>query len=680
MKTPSRRTAASLRQRAGIVAAAAIAASVAGAQTTTPTVCIPFHRVTVVDADTNRGIPAVEIRTTDQRLFVTDSAGVVAVFDPDLMGKSVWLAPESFGHDFPPNGFGQRGQAVDMKPGGSSTLKMKRLNVAQRLYRITGLDMYRDSVLLGDKVPPTQGANPLPITGMDSVVSAAYKGKIYWFWGDTSVTRNPLGNFRTTGATSELPGKGGLDPDKGVCLSFFGDGGNVRPMFDDKHSPIWVGGARVARDEAGAEHLFINYAKIGRGMSTQEHGLAEFDDAAGRFRIVSQYPKDAAVVPTGSVLPHKEGGADYFYYADPWPFVRSPASMAGVKDLAALEAYTCLKQGVRKASGTSDLDRDEDGRLRWGWKKATARPEDGELRKLVTAGAMKATEMPTALSDVNTTMGVLPHSGSVFYNAHRKRWISIRCLHWHPATLLGETAYFEADTPLGPWVYGQRIVTHRMGDEGVDALTWSKKSARTYSFYNPAQDPEFDKDGGRIIYFEGTYTASFSGGEGQQTPGYNYNQMMYKLDLDDARVFMPVPVYRVEGSPAKYRTKEGLPEGKAEVSRAFFAPDRQRKGTVPVYEAAGGAGKAAPLTLAKPQEPGAPEAMPVFFAADPSAKIEADSPLVELHEFTADSGDRVYTTDAAFAKPGYKRSDKPLCRVWPSPIEFDPLAWEKAGR
>ena len=564
MQTPSRRTLTTHPRAVGIMFAASLAAATPGVgQTTTPTVCIPFHRVTVVDADTNRGIPAVELRTTDQRLFVTDSAGVVAVFDPDLMGKSVWLSPESFGYDFPPNGFGQRGEAVNMKPGGSSVLKMHRLNIAQRLYRVTGLDMYRDSILLGDKVPPTQGDSPLPVTGVDSVVSAVYKGKIYWFWGDTSVTRNPLGNFRTTGATSELPGKGGLDPDAGVCLSYFADGGNVRPMFDDKHKPIWVSAARVARDAAGKEHLFINYAKVRGDMSEQERGLAEFDDAAGFFRIVMQYPKDAVVAPLGHVFSHKDKGVDYFYYASHWPFVRQPATIDSLKDLEGLEAFTCLKQGVRRPDKAEDLDRDKDGRLVWAWKKGTAPVNDHNLRRMTEDGLIKKSEAPTALTDVNTTMALLPHSGSVYYNKYRDRWISIRCLTWHPASLLGETAYFEADTPLGPWVYGQRVVTHRMGSESVDALTWAKKDARTYSFYNPTQDPEFDKDGGRIIYFEGTYTASFSGAGGWITPGYNYNQVMYKLDLDDPRVFMPVPVYRVEGSPAKYRTKAGLPEGKA---------------------------------------------------------------------------------------------------------------------
>jgi hypothetical protein len=44
-----------------------------------------------------------------------------------------------------------------------------------------------------------------------------------------------------------------------------------------------------------------------------------------------------------------------------------------------------------------------------------------------------------------------------------------------------------------------------------------------------------DQDGGRIIYFEGTYTSSFSDAK-QDTPRYNYNQIMYRLRLDEPRL------------------------------------------------------------------------------------------------------------------------------------------------
>ena len=38
-----------------------------------------------------------------------------------------------------------------------------------------------------------------------------------------------------------------------------------------------------------------------------------------------------------------------------------------------------------------------------------------------------------------------------------------------------------------------------------------------------------------MIYFEGTYTHTFSGNE-HRTPRYDYNQIMYRLDLADERL------------------------------------------------------------------------------------------------------------------------------------------------
>ena len=44
-----------------------------------------------------------------------------------------------------------------------------------------------------------------------------------------------------------------------------------------------------------------------------------------------------------------------------------------------------------------------------------------------------------------------------------------------------------------------------------------------------------DQAGGRVIYFEGTYTNQFSGNPAF-TPRYDYNQILYRLDLADPRL------------------------------------------------------------------------------------------------------------------------------------------------
>jgi len=47
---------------------------------------------------------------------------------------------------------------------------------------------------------------------------------------------------------------------------------------------------------------------------------------------------------------------------------------------------------------------------------------------------------------------------------------------------------------------------------------------------HPVHHSLFDSEEGRIIYFEGTYSKMFSGSD-TAIPWYDYNQIMYRLDL-----------------------------------------------------------------------------------------------------------------------------------------------------
>jgi hypothetical protein len=80
--------------------------------------------------------------------------------------------------------------------------------------------------------------------------------------------------------------------------------------------------------------------------------------------------------------------------------------------------------------------------------------------------------------------------------------------------MLGETWYCESAAPEGPWTQAIKVATHHQ-----------------YSFYNPMIHPEFADTNGRILYFEGTYSATFSGNT-NPTPRYDYNQILYRLDLE----------------------------------------------------------------------------------------------------------------------------------------------------
>src|SRR5687767_2552744 len=129
----------------------ATAASPAAATAATATAPAPgaYHVIEVVDEQTGRGVPLVELETVDRVRYYTDSNGIVAFNEPGLMSQKVFFGVSSFGYEFPEDMFGFRGTAVETKPGATTKLKVKRLNIAERLYRVTGQGIYRDTVLAG---------------------------------------------------------------------------------------------------------------------------------------------------------------------------------------------------------------------------------------------------------------------------------------------------------------------------------------------------------------------------------------------------------------------------------------------------------------------------------------------------------------------------------------------------
>jgi hypothetical protein len=482
----------------------------------------PFA-IVVIDEQTGRGVPLVELRTTSNLRFYTDSAGVAAIDEPDLVGRKVYFHVASHGYEFPADGFGIRGQALDVASGRTVELKVKRLNIAERLYRITGAGIYRDSVLAGRPVPLREPLLNARVTGSDSVLMAAFGGRLHWFWGDTNRPEYPLGNFHTTGATSELPSRGGLDPASGIDFTYFvGDDGFAAPLAHmPGEGPTWLTGLTVLRDTDDRERMLAGYMKIKPPLEVYERGLVEFDTASERFQHVATFPLDAPLYPHGHPYLHIEEGTEYAYFADPYPLVRVRATVDDLADPARYEAYTCLPPGARLAESTSPpIDRDEAGQARYAWRADTAPIRAQDQARLVQQGVLSPDEAWLQLRVRDKGKPIVAHAGSVAWNQYRQRWVMI-AVELFGTSALGEVWYAEADDPVGPWRDAVKIVTHER-----------------YSFYNPKHHPAFDQDGGRIIYFEGTYSTFISGNE-SPTPRYDYNQMMYRLDLADERLRLP---------------------------------------------------------------------------------------------------------------------------------------------
>lgn len=475
-----------------------------------------YFRVTVVDQETGRGVPLVELSTVNDIRYWTDSAGVVAFREPGLMGRRVFFNVRSHGYESPKDGFGFPGLALDVKAGGDATVELRRTNLAERLYRVTGAGIYRDSVLLGDEPPIAEPVLNAGVLGSDSVVNAVYRGRIYWFWGDTKRARHPLGNFHVPGATSRLPEDGGLDPDAGVDLEYFvaPDGFAKETCRMPGEGPTWIDGLTVLRDSDGGERMFAKYVKIKPPLEVYERGLVEFDPEADEFRKVCVFPEDAAMYPGGHLLPHASGNIEHVYFPQPLPLIRVRANAESLQDLSQYEAYTYFTPGSRPDQ--YELDRDANGRLRLSWKRDTLPPSRELEEKLVADGRLKESERLFDLRDADTGKRVQLHSASLAYNPYRGRFTMI-ALERFGTSALGEIWYAEADRLEGPWSAARKVVTHEK-----------------YSFYNPKQHPMLAKDRGRTIYFEATYTTLFSGAP-SPTPRYDYNQIMYRLDVDAAR-------------------------------------------------------------------------------------------------------------------------------------------------
>lgn len=483
-----------------------------------------YFAIEVVDAETGRGVPLVELRTTNAVRYTTDSAGLIAFHEPGLMGRDVFFHISSHGYEFPADGFGMHGKAVHTTPGGSVQLKVKRINLAERLYRVTGQGIYRDTVLLGREAPIREPVLNARVTGQDSILNAIYRGRLYWFWGDTGRESYPLGHFRMAGATSKLPEQGGLDPSVGVDLTYFvDDTGFSRPLApfpQVKRGLYWLNGFIVLPDESGKERMVGHASHMESLAKRLDHCLVVFDDESQSFEMLKPLDDSQELHPAAHPFDVTIDGRRYVYFPTPYPLRRVRAKWSAVLDPSRYESFTCLSPGTRYDARSARVERDEEGRVVWAWKADTSWMDHTRQQELIKAGKLGEDEVWIDMRDAESGERILLHGGSVAWNAYRQKWIMI-AVQSMGTSFLGEVWYSEADEPHGPWRWARKVVTHN-----------------DYTFYNPKHHPFFDQDGGRVIYFEGTYTDTFSGAK-FPTPRYNYNQVMYRLDLKNAGLWLP---------------------------------------------------------------------------------------------------------------------------------------------
>jgi hypothetical protein len=441
--------------------------------------------IRVVDAVTGAGVPLADLRTVNEISHISDNAGWIAFREPGLMEQEVFFHVASPGYEVPKDGFGYRGVRLIPKAGDSATIKLRRTNLATRVGRMTGSGRFRDSELLGKNVP---SANHSLVLGQDSVQCVRYNGGIFLLWGDTSVAKYPLGNFMTTSAVLPVD----AHPSRGLEYGYFRSAenpGELRRMLPlSSPGAVWMFGLHVLRGEDGRDVLLSGFGQHRSLGERTRQGIAKFDDAKGTFTVATEISKDEAWrVPRGVAVEH-EG---YVYFASPFLHTRVAATVSDFTDPASYEALWF--DPAKKA---------------WKWQREY--PPTLQKEKLPEEHARFALKTPGG-AEVNI------HTASIRWNEWRNRWVlvGIQSGGKNDPSAFGEVWYSESTSLEGPWVKAVKIATHP-----------------GYTFYNPVHHAIFDSEGGRMIWFEGTYTKEFSGNP-TPTPRYDYNQLMYKLDLKD---------------------------------------------------------------------------------------------------------------------------------------------------
>ncbi len=309
------------------------------------------------------------------------------------------------------------------------------------------------------------------VLGCDTVYVTRYGERLFWLWGDTTLAKYPLGIFHTLGATTSLKPLQSFEPPLRLRYDYYADAhGAPRAIAPiEGDGPTWLSGLVELRDTRGADHLVAAYAKIRGMLAAYEVGLCEWNTKEKGFQRLE------------AVWKRKDDSTPPPFFPD--GHVVQWTDAKGEEWLLFGDPFPRLR-----CRATYEAWRDPAA-----WEKLTPQ-----------------TEVPTAAGGALVTT----HGGSIAWNAYRKKWVAI-FTQFGGDSPLGEIWYAESDAPTGPWGAAVKVVTHN-----------------NYTFYNPLLHPELTPDDSPVLLFEGTYTATFAD-RPEPTPRHDYNQVLYRLDLDD---------------------------------------------------------------------------------------------------------------------------------------------------
>ncbi len=429
-------------------------------------------RIEVVEKGTGWPVPLIELRTTHEVRLVSDNAGVIACDLPEVMGKETWFTVIGHGYEVPKDGFGMRGLRLTPQPGKTLRVEVDRVNIAKRLGRMTGAGIFGESQKLGQDL---DWRDPAGVFGCDSVQNAVYDGMMFWAWGDTTVPNYPLGVFDMTSATTPIQPLKSFEPPLRLTFEHFRDDkGKPRGVAKMPGAgPTWVGGYTTLPDKDGKRHLVGTYAKIRGHLEAYETGICVWNDAKQEFELAKKLWTKSETSKKQPPMPDGHPAIWKDEAGKAWALYGNP--LPNLRLPATFEAY----------------------------------------QDPATWEALKPQEKLISTTDGSE---VKPHTGSIAWNEYRKRWVTVFMQAFGKPSTFGELWYAEADAPTGPWGKAVKVLTHA-----------------NYTFYNPRLHPEFTAPDSPILIFEGTYTAEFAD-HAHPTPRYNYNQILYRLDLNDPKL------------------------------------------------------------------------------------------------------------------------------------------------
>lgn len=432
-------------------------------------------RIEVVEKGSGWPVPLVELTTTHHVAAVTDNAGVAALDVPELAGTEVFLHVASDGYEVPKDGFGFRGVRLRLDPGKPHRIEVDRTMIARRLGRLTGGGLFAESQRTGTET----GWRESGILGCDSVQTAVHRGRRFWLWGDTTLARHPLGIFDSSGATTAPRPFDRFEPPLRPEFEVFRDDKGrprgITPMPGD--GPTWATAMVSLPDRNGTPRLVCTYMKIRGFLEAYEWGLATWNEDTARFDRLKVLWTKSPGSPEPPPLPRG--------HAVPWTDGHGKAWILFAHPFPTLRCPATFEA----------------------WQDpSTWEPMQPQ------------TEVPIAGSTHRFKPHNGVHSGAIGWHAWRKRWVAVLLQTDGTPSRLGELWYAEADAPTGPWGPAVKVLTHRR-----------------HTFYNPCIHPDLGPEGKPVLLFEGTYTKDFSNGA-TPTPRHDYNQILYRLDLDDPRL------------------------------------------------------------------------------------------------------------------------------------------------